>query len=103
MFRILLSAAAALLSITLCVATAVAGESHDPVVSIAVENISLVSATSDRVQLAANVSLLTSRKAAVHEVMFDQLNAGGVFFYASPISQRLVLLPNQKVLPSKPL
>jgi hypothetical protein len=35
--------------------------------------------------------------------MFAELHASGVPFYASPISDRLTLLPNQKVLPSQPL
>jgi hypothetical protein len=35
--------------------------------------------------------------------MFAQLNASGILLYAPPISQRLVLLPNQRVLPPKPL
>jgi hypothetical protein len=91
-----------LLSIVLFAVT-VAASDQEPVVSIAVENISLASIASDRVQLSANVSLLSSRKVTLHEVMFAQLNASGIQLYASPISQRLVLLPNQKVMPAEPL
>jgi hypothetical protein len=83
--------------------SAMAGDSREPSVSIAVENISLASATTERLQLNANISLMSTRKVTLGEVVFAQLNASGVPFYAAPVSERLVLLPNQKVLPPKPL
>jgi len=103
MHRVRLSAVSGLLSIVFFAVTAVAGDAPEQVVSIAVENISLTSATSDRVQFTANVSLLSSRRVTLREVMFAELHASGIPFYASPISDRLVLVPNQKVLPSQPL
>jgi hypothetical protein len=55
----LLSPGALLSIIFFAVTTAAAGQ--QPVVNIAIENISIASITGDRVQLSANVSLLTSR------------------------------------------
>jgi hypothetical protein len=98
-----LAAVLVLLPLLLFARTPSAGNSQKPVVNIAVENISLYSVTSDRVQLTASVSVLASRKVTLHEVVFDQLNANGIPFYASPIQDRLVLVPNQKLLPLKPL
>lgn len=103
MFRVRLSAVSGLLLIVFVAATAVASDTPEQPVSIAVENISLASATSDRIQLSANVSLISSRRVTLREVMFAELHASGVPFYASPISGRLALIPNQKVLPSQPL
>lgn len=98
-----LSAIFVLSSVLLFASTVVAGTGQEPDVNIAVENISLASVTADRLQLTANVSLLSSRKVTLHEVVFDQLRANGIPFYASPIQTRLVLVPKQKVLPSKSL
>jgi hypothetical protein len=103
MLRIRISAVLVLLPALLLAKMALAESSQNPVVSIAVENISLASVTTDRVQFTANVSLSGLRKVTLHEVVFDQLNANGIPFYASPMQDRLVLVPNQKVLPPKPL
>lgn len=103
MRRIRLSAVSGLLAIVFFAATAIAGEAPEQAVSLAVENVSLASVTSDRVQLTANVSLLSPRRVTLREVMFAELHASGIPFYAAPISGRLTLVPNQKVLPSQPL
>jgi hypothetical protein len=94
---------AVLLSVIIFTVSAMAGDSREPSVSIAVENVSLASATTERLQLNASISLMSTRKVALNEVVFGQLNASGVPFYAAAVSERLVLLPNQKVLPPKPL
>jgi hypothetical protein len=96
-----------LLSVLLCLAVsclAAAGEdSREPSVRITIENVSLGSVSGDRAQLAANVSLESSRNVSLREASFSQLHINGIPFYAAPISDRLVLVPNQKVMPSKPL
>jgi hypothetical protein len=74
-----------------------------PAVRVGLESLSLVSATTEKVQLSAFVSLASSRNVTLREVAFDQLRINGVPFYASPISDNLVLAPNEKVIPSKPL
>ena len=97
------AAAALLLASIFSAVSASAADTHKPSVSIAVENISLASATMERLQLNASVSLVSSRKVTLSEVAFAELNASGVPFYANPISEPLILLPNQKVLPPRPL
>jgi hypothetical protein len=74
-----------------------------PAVRVGLESLSLVSVTTEKVQLSAFVSLASSRNVTLREVAFDQLRINGVPFYASPISDNLVLAPNEKVIPSRPL
>jgi len=74
-----------------------------PVVQVGLESLSLVSATTEKVQLRASISLASSRNVTLREVAFDQLRINGVPFYASPLSDNLVLAPNEKVTPLKPL
>jgi hypothetical protein len=97
-----------LLAVFLCVAVgfsraAAADESREPSVRIALENVSLDSINSERVQLTASVSVASSRSVTLREATFGQLHINGIPFYAAPISDRLILVPNQKVMPSKPL
>ncbi|MGA2960943.1 MAG: hypothetical protein ABSD96_04670 [Candidatus Korobacteraceae bacterium] len=74
-----------------------------PGVRVGLESLSLVSATTEKVQLSAIISLASTRHVMLREVAFDQLRINGVPFYASALSGNLVLVPNEKVIPSKPL
>lgn len=72
-------------------------------VSVAVEDVSLVSLTPEKVQLNARVSISSSRGVTLREIAFDRMRINGLPFYASPMSEGLVLAANQKVTPQKPV
>jgi hypothetical protein len=76
---------------------------EQPSVHVAVEDISLASINSERLQLNARVSIVSSRNVTLREITFDRLRVNGLPFYASPISENLALAANQKVEPQKPV
>jgi len=80
-----------------------AADSHTPTVRAALENVSLASVNADGVQLTVTLSLTSSQNLTLREIIFDRLRVNGVPFYATPISDRLVLVPNQKIVPPNPL
>ena len=93
---------AGLLCLLLTVAAA-AAKLPSPPVHVSLENISLASVTSSKVQLSVTASLVSTRSIAVEEITFDQMRAGGVPFYAAPISERIQLTAKQKLTLPKPL
>jgi hypothetical protein len=91
------------LTLLLLAGTAFADGGKTPSVNMVVQSLSLASVTADRIQFTAHVSLASSRKVVMHEVVFRQLYANGIPFYASPIEDHVALLPGENVLPPKPL